>query len=369
MTEPNQPNPPGDAARPRRRGTRRTAGARSVRVLLLLHEHLNPETLPSPDHTSDTTTLLPHQAELDVLTTLRQMGHDVVVLPLGSDLAVIEKAIAAHKPQVAFNLIEAFNNYRSFDQHVVGYLECLGQRYTGCNPRGLVLARDKALTKKILAYHRVRVPDFSVFEFGRKVRVPANLRYPLLVKSATDDGSVGITKASVVNSEAELRERIEAIHEGSRTDAIAEQFIEGRELYLGVYGNRIAHTLPAWELDLTRLPEGSPRIVTERMKRSLAYQRKYGIDSGPAQLSDAENRTLRALGRRVYHLLNLSGYARLDLRMTAAGEIYLIEANPNPQIAREEDFACSAAAAGIGYPELLGKLLTLGMTYHPYGLA
>jgi len=349
----------------------------TYRVLVLLHDHLLPPA-PTPAETPELApidaALLPYQAELDVLTTLRASGHDVAVLPLASDLAAIEKAVAEHKPQVAFNLIEAFNNYRSFDQHIVGYLECLGVRYTGCNPRGLVLARDKALTKKILAYHRVRVPAFHVFEFGRKIMLPRNLAFPLLVKSATDDGSVGITKASVVHTHADLRDRIAAIHDLSRTDAIAEQFIEGRELYLGVYGNRVAHTLPAWELDLSRLPEGSPKIVTERMKRSLAYQKKYNIDSGPANLTDAEHRALHALGRRVYHLLNLSGYARLDLRMTpptaaTPSELYLIEANPNPQIAQHEDFARSAAAAKIPYSTLLDKLLSLGASYRPVGIA
>ncbi|MFN4241949.1 MAG: D-alanine--D-alanine ligase [Tepidisphaerales bacterium] len=350
-----------------RRARRAVSSGTRLRVLLLVHAHLDP--LRPPPAGAGAEGPLPDQAERDVLGALGQLGHDVQVLPLGSDLAAIERAAADHRPHLAFNLIEAFNNYRSFDQHVVGYLECLGLRYTGCNPRGLVLARDKALTKKILAFHRVRVPDFTVFPLGRRLRVPRQLGYPLLVKSATDDGSVGVTRASVVHDEAALRERVAAIHEQSRTDAIAEQFIEGRELYLGVLGNRVARTLPPWELDLSRLPEGTPKIVTERMKRSPAYQRKYAIDSGPAALSEGEHRQLRQLGRRVYHLLGLSGYARLDLRMTAQGEVFLIEANPNPHIGRDEDLARSAAAAGLSYPQLIDKLLRLGLSYRPYGLA
>lgn len=335
-------------------------------MLLLVHEHLDPTRLVQP-LAADTP--LAAQAELDVFRTLRELGHDVTVLPLSCDLAAIERAVAGYRPQVAFNLIEAFNNYRSFDQHVVAYLECVGLRYTGCNPRGMVLARDKALTKKILAFHRIRVPEFVVFPLGRQVRPHRSLRYPLLVKSATDDGSVGVTRASVVHDEPSLRERVAAIHDVSRTDAIAEQFIEGRELYLGVMGNRVARTLPPWELDLSRLPDGAPRIVTERIKRSPSYQRKYGIASGPAVLAEAEHRHLRQLGRRVYHLLGLSGYARLDLRMTSSGEVFLIEANPNPHIGLDEDFARSAAAAGLAYPQLIEKLLKLGLSYRPYGLA
>ena len=141
------------------------------------------------------------------------------------------------------------------------------------------------------------------------------------------------------------------------------------EVNLGVYGNRVARALPPWELDLSRLPEGSPKIVTERMKRSLVYQKKYNIDSGPAKLSDSKDRDLRAPERRVYHILNLSGYARLHLRMTAAGETYLIEANPNPQIAKDEAFPRSAAAAaGIEYPVLLDKLLSMGALSRPAGI-
>lgn len=347
-------------------GKKKAPVRKTMRVMVLLHDHLLP---PEDPAKIPTDALLPYQAELDVLTTLRASGHEVTVLPLSSDLAAIEKAVAEHKPQVAFNLIEAFRNYRSYDQHVVAFLECLGVRYTGCNPRGMTLARDKALTKKILAYHRIHVPTFHVFEWGRKVIMPKGIKWPLVVKSATDDGSVGITQSSVVRSEAELRERVAAIHDVSRTDAIAEQFIEGRELYLGVMGNRVATTFPVWELDLSKLPEGSPKIVTERMKRSLAYQKKYNIDSGPAQLTEADQRRIQALGRRVYHLLGLSGFARLDLRMTAAGEVYLIEANPNPQIAKDEDFAKSAAAVGMDYPMLLDKLLSLGVAYRPLGIA
>lgn len=349
-----------------RRAGAKTPVRKTHRVMVLLHDHLLP---PDDPAKIPTDTLLPYQAELDVLNTLRASGHEVTVLPLSSDLAAIEKAVAEHKPQVAFNLIEAFRNYRSYDQHVVAFLECLGVRYTGCNPRGMTVARDKALTKKILAYHRIHVPTFHVFEWGRKLVIPRKIEFPLVVKSATDDGSVGITQSSVVRSEVELRDRVAAIHDLSRTDAIAEQFIEGRELYLGVMGNRVATTFPVWELDLSRLPEGSPRIVTERMKRSLAYQKKYNIDSGPAQLSDADQRRIQALGRRIYHTLGLSGFARLDLRMTAEGGVYLIEANPNPQIAKDEDFAKSAAATGLTYPALLDKLLTLGISYRPLGIA
>jgi D-alanine-D-alanine ligase len=359
--------PVGGAAKSKAAGGRmKSVRIARQRVLMLLHSHLvppeNAATLP-PEQTQ------PYQAEYDVLSTLRSLGHEVAVLPVGNDLRTIESAVLEHKPQVAFNLIESFANFRSFDQHIVAFLECLGVRYTGCNPRGMMLARDKALTKKILTYHRIRVPKFQVFPLGRKVLPPGEASYPLLVKSATDDGSVGISKASVVHDAAALRERVAFIHDVSHTDAIAEQYIEGRELYVGVYGNRTAAVLPVWELDLSRLPEGSPKIVTERMKTSLAYQRKYNIDSRAAELPPEQQRHIARVARRAYHALALSGYARLDLRMTPAGEVYVIEANPNPQIAAGEDFARSAADAKLPYPALLGKLLTLGMSYRPHGLA
>jgi D-alanine-D-alanine ligase len=304
------------------------------------------------------------RTEYDVITTLKSMGHDVYPVGLASDLAVIAKAREEHKPHIAFNLLEDFEGQALFDQHVVSYLELLKQAYTGCNPRGLTLAHDKALTKKILSYHRIAVPGFAVFPVGQKVVRPQRLKFPLFVKSVVEEGSVGISQASVVNDDAKLAERVEFIHRQTNNHAIAEQYIEGREIYVGVIGNRKLQTYTPWELVINNLPEGALNIATGRLKWNPAYQKKVGLVTKPADLSPELERDLKLLSKRIYRHLCLSGYARLDYRMTNNGKFYLLEANPNPQIAINEDFADSAAHSGLKYPQLLQKIITLGLSYN-----
>ena len=306
----------------------------------------------------------PWRTEYDVITTLKSMGHDVYPVGLASDLAVIAKAREEHKPHIAFNLLEDFEGQALFDQHVVSYLELLKQAYTGCNPRGLTLAHDKALTKKILSYHRIAVPGFAVFPVGQKVVRPQRLKFPLFVKSVVEEGSVGISQASVVNDDTKLAERVEFIHRQTNNHAIAEQYIEGREIYVGVIGNRKLQTYTPWELVINNLPEGALNIATGRLKWNPAYQKKVGLVTKPADLSPELERDLALLSKRIYRHLCLSGYARLDYRMTNNGKFYLLEANPNPQIAINEDFADSAAHSGLKYPQLLQKIITLGLSYN-----
>jgi len=305
----------------------------------------------------------PWRTEYDVITTLKSMGHEVYPVGLQSDLAVIGKAREEHKPHVAFNLLEEFDGHALFDQHVVSYLELLKQSYTGCNPRGLTLAHDKALTKKILSYHRIPVPGFAVFPMGQKVLRPARLRFPLFVKSIIEEGSVGISQASVVNDDEKLAERVEFIHRTTNSHAIAEQYIEGREIYVGVIGNKRLQTYTPWELVINNLPEGSLNIATGRLKWNPDYQKKVGLVTKPADLSEDLQQQVALLSKRIYRHLSLSGYARMDYRLSNNGKFYLLEANPNPQIAKNEDFADSAAHCGIGYAQLLQKILTLGISY------
>ena len=303
-------------------------------------------------------------------TALRELGHDVEVVGVKTDLEVLAEAIRETRPHICFNLVEDFNGIPSWDQHVVSYLELVNQSYTGANPRGLTLARDKALTKKVLSYHGIHVPRFMTFPLGRPVKFSAGLEFPLLVKSLSEEGSVGIAQASVVFNPEELMERVAFLHEKHGTDAIAEQYIEGRELYVGVMGNRKLLTLPVWELCLENLPADAMRIATAKVKWDEGYRMRHGIVSrAAADLPGAVARNIGEVAREVYRALDLSGYARIDLRLTPEGQVYLIEANPNPQIARDEDFADSAAAAGIDYPSLLQRILALGMAYQPLGMA
>jgi len=332
-----------------------------LRLLVLLSQELMPpETIPDGIEKEKQ----PWRTEYDVITTLKSMGHDVYPVGLASDLAVIAKAREEHKPHIAFNLLEDFEGQALFDQHVVSYLELLKQAYTGCNPRGLTLAHDKALTKKILSYHRIAVPGFAVFPVGQKVVRPQRLKFPLFVKSVVEEGSVGISQASVVNDDTKLAERVEFIHRQTNNHAIAEQYIEGREIYVGVIGNRKLQTYTPWELVINNLPEGALNIATGRLKWNPAYQKKVGLVTKPADLSPELERDLALLSKRIYRHLCLSGYARLDYRMTNNGKFYLLEANPNPQIAINEDFADSAAHSGLKYGQLLQKIITLGLSYN-----
>jgi D-alanine-D-alanine ligase len=318
-----------------------------------------PETLPDGIEKEKQ----PWRTEYDVISTLKAMDHEVYPVGLGSDLAVIAKAREEHKPHIVFNLLEDFEGQALFDQHVVSYLELLRQAYTGCNPRGLTLAHDKALTKKILSYHRIAVPGFAVFPMGQKVVRPLRLKFPLFVKSVVEEGSVGIAQASVVNDDDKLAERVEFIHRQTNSHAIAEQYIEGREIYVSVIGNRKLQTYTPWELIINNLPEGALNIATGRLKWNPDYQKKVGLVTKSAGLSPELQRKLELLSKRIYRHICLSGYARLDYRMTNDGEFYLLEANPNPQIAINEDFADSAAHSGLKYPQLLQKIITLGLSY------
>ncbi|HEY7183827.1 MAG TPA: ATP-grasp domain-containing protein, partial [Blastocatellia bacterium] len=280
-------------------------------------------------------------------------------------LGVIREAIERCQPHVAFNLLEEFDGYPHFDQHVVSFLELMKQKYTGCNPRGLTLARDKALTKKILAYHRIYAPRFAVFPPNRKVEPSRRLKYPLFVKSVSDEGSVGISQASIVRDDEKLRERVEFIHRQNQTAAIVEEFIEGREIYVGVIGNRKLQAYTPWELVMNNLPNGAPVIATGKVKWDLEYQKKIGLETIPAKLDPKVKDEFERLSKRIYRILDLSGYARIDYRLTEDGRIYALEANPNPQIALDEDFADSAEHCCVKYKVLLQKIMTLGMSYDP----
>jgi D-alanine-D-alanine ligase len=338
-----------------------------LRILALVHRHLVP---PATVPEGTDIVSAPWRTEYDVVTTLGEMGHEVQVLGVHDDLGDIRRTATEWKPHIAFNLLEGFDDITIFDQNVVSHLELLKLPYTGCNPRGLLLARDKSLSKKLLAYHRIRVPEFEVFRIGRPIRRPKRLPFPLIVKSLTQEASIGISQASVVESDEKLKERVSFIHESIGTAAIVEQYVEGRELYVGLVGNQTLQALPVWELFFTNMPPDAKRIATDRVKWSVKYQKKYGIESGLAKdLSEAQTAEIQHVCKRAYRALELSGFARIDLRLDEAGNAWVLEANPNPQIAKGEDFAASAEKAGLSYETLLQRLLNLGMRWHPESVA
>lgn len=332
---------------------------KKLRVLAMMHADLvPPDTI---DGLADTE-IAPFKTEFDVVSTLRELGHEVRPLGVLSDLAVIREAIAEWKPDIVFNLLEEFDGLATYDQHVVSYLELLRVPYTGCGPRGLMLARDKALSKQILHYHRIQVPDFAVFPRRRAIRRPRRLRFPLFVKSLVEEASLGISKASIVENDEQLVERVRFIHQRIGTDAIAEQYIEGREVYAGIMGDVRLKVFPTWELLFTKMPEDGPRIATRKAKWDYAYQKKWGIISKQADnLPEGMDALIPRIAKRIYRCLGLDGYARMDMRLSNDGQIYVLEANPNPQLAYGEDFAESAEKDGVDYADLLQRIINIGL--------
>jgi len=333
---------------------------RKKRVLVLVHADLVPpdDIAGKPD-----AEVIEYKTEYDVVTGLREQGHEVEPLGLYDDLTPLRRAIRNFKPHIVFNLLEEFHGEPMLDQNVVSFLELVRVPYTGCNPRGLMLARDKALSKKILHYHRIRVPRFAVVPAGRQLkRKPARLAYPLIVKSQVEEASIGIAEASVVTNDEKLAERIEFMHANVGTSLILEQFVEGRELYVGVMGNARLTTLPVWELEIRKRRADAPMIATRQAKWNRKFQELRGVEIGRAKdLPPELERLLIKTTKRLYRVLQLSGYARVDFRLDAQGRPYFLEANPNPDIGYGEEFAEAAEAAGIDYGPLLDRLIAIGL--------
>jgi len=334
---------------------------KKLRVIVLVHEDLVP-----PETTDGYTDkeILEWKTEFDVITALRQMGHDVRVLGVWDDLGKIRKEVEQWSPHIAFNLLEEFHGIGVYDQHVVSYLELLRQPYTGCNPRGLMISHDKALCKQILTYHRILTPKFVVYPMRRKVKPTKRLQYPLLVKSVIEEASLGISQASIVTSDEKLKDRVEFIQESIKSDALVEEYIEGRELYVSILGNERLKVFPIWELEFTKGGDKVPLIATAKVKWDYKYQQKLGVETHAAtDLPESAQASIARQCVRAYRALFLSGYARLDLRLAADGRAYLLEANPNPNLSQGEDFAESGKVAGLSYEELLHRIVTLGRGY------
>ncbi|HEY6451908.1 MAG TPA: hypothetical protein VIX87_04855 [Steroidobacteraceae bacterium] len=334
---------------------------KSLRTLVVVHTSLlPPETLEGYSAKE----IDEWRTEYDVVSTLRTAGHEVQTLGVLDSLTELRAALIEWKPEVVFNLLEEFNGIVTYDQHVVAFLELMRAPYTGCNPRGLLLSRDKVLCKQLLAFHRIPTPQFAVFRRGQRFVVPRRLNLPLFVKSATEDASLGISQASVVDDVAHLRERVQFMHEQIGSDALVEEYIEGRELYVGVLGNERLTRLPVWEMRFGSMPESAAAIATRKVKWDRAYQQRYEITTRAAEdLPPAVLQRLDRLSRRIYRALHLSGYARIDFRVRSDGGIFMLEANANPNLTGEEDFAEAARAAGIDYRTLLERIMALGRGY------
>jgi D-alanine-D-alanine ligase len=329
---------------------------------MLVHTELVP---PEGPLDADDPRLDKVRTEYDVRNALLELGHEVRLVGVEDDLTPLRATIEKWKPHIAFNLLEDFAGNAAFDYYVVSYLDMLKVPCTGCNPRGLLLARDKALSKKLLSYHRIKVPLFRVFRWGRTIpiRETRGLPYPMVVKSLLEQGSAGIAQASVVDDPEELSERVIQVQEMTGGDVIVEQYIDGRELYVTVIGNQRLQVLPIRELIFGGVEQGEPRIATYRVKWDPKYRQRHGIDyqfvrNLPTGLADAVPR----LCKRIYRILDLSGYARIDLRLARDGKVYVLEANPNAALSSIDDMAFSAAKAGMDYPQFIQRLLNLGLS-------
>ena len=332
--------------------------SKKLRITLLIH----PDFVPPEDlATIDAAEAHRVKTEISIPAALKALGHEVTQLAVRDELAEVRRAVEEGKPDIIFNLLEEFHGSVLMDHHVVSYLELLRAKYTGCGPRGLVLARDKALSKAIAAHHRIRAPGFVVFKRGRTARRPRRLAFPLIVKSLTADSSLGISRASLVRDDEHLIERVRFIHERIHSDAIVEEFVAGREVYVSLLGNDRVTALPPNELLVEKQGPGDDLIVTEKLKHDIRYQAERGVSVVPAELTPDTRARLLHQSKRIYKLLQLDGYARIDWRLREDGELYFLEANPNPEIARGEEFADSAQAAGLDYEALVQRILALGL--------
>jgi D-alanine-D-alanine ligase len=338
---------------------------RRQRILVLMH----PDYMP-PDSTDGYTArqINEWKTEYDVVSTLRAAGHDVRPLGVQEEIKPVRDEIENFKPHVIFTLLELFHNEPVYDQHIASFLELMKIPYTGCNPRGLILARGKDLSKTLVHYRRIAVPEFAVFPMRRKVKRPPRLALPLIVKSLNEDGSIAISQASIVDTDEKLAERVAFIHERVGSAAIAEQYIEGRELYVGVLGNTRLRVLPVWELKFGTM--GGELIATEKVKHDVNYQERVGIVDGPAKnLAPELYARIQRTAKRIYRVLGLDGYARIDFRLAADGTLYFIEANPNPEIAKNQEFATAAKHVGMDYPGLLHRIVALGISRAKAGVS
>src|SRR4051794_10820243 len=302
------------------------------------------------------------KTEANVLAALAALGHEGDHLVIFDDLDLFRQKVQAFQPDVLFNLADQWKNNRGFDQNIVSFLEMQSIPFTGCGSTGLLLSKHKGISKKILHYHRIRVPDFVIIPRGQRIARPRRLKFPIIVKPLKEEASHGIAQASFVENDDQFHERVTFIHESWNGDVIAEEYIHGRELYVGVIGSLRLKALPIRELVFREVPPDEPKFATYKAKWDEAYRKRWGLENQFAEgLEPALVEKIEQTCKRIYRLLTIDGYARIDLRLTAENEIYFIEANPNPMLAQDEDFAMAAAKGGLSYPQLIDRIIRIGM--------
>ncbi len=302
------------------------------------------------------------KTEANVMAALGALGYTAEHLALFDDLDLLGQKLENFAPDVLFNLADQFKNNRGFDQNIVSFLEMQGLPFTGCGATGLILCKHKGISKKILGYHRIRVPNFVVIPRRQRITRPKQLKFPIVVKPVKEEASYGISQASFVETDEQFRERTAFIHEKHDADVIAEEYIVGRELYVSLMGNLQLRVFPIRELVFNEVPPDEPKMATYSAKWNEEYRKRWGLQNRFAEdLDPALVARIEQMCKRIYRLLTIDGYARIDLRLTSENEVYFIEANPNPILAEDEDFALAAGKAGLPYPQLIERIIRLGM--------
>jgi len=303
----------------------------------------------------------PDEDVQEVYESLKKVGHNPIFLRLdGSAQSLIE--LSQSETDLIFNLVESFGGDDKLDTNVAGYLELLGRRFTGAGSHGLYLAQDKALAKKIFAFHGIHTPYFTTVYRGRTEH-SHDIQFPVIVKPAREDGSIGIHFGAVCGSIKELMDRIDYIHAHFDSPALIEEYIEGRELYVGVLGNEHAEALPAVELDLSQLPEGTPKIAGTEVKweeDTEAYKKTKPFF--PEDLSEELTAQLKDKAIQAYQALQLRDYGRIDFRLATDGTLHVLEVNPNPYLLPTAEFSMAAKKSGRSYVDLIGEIVDLAMT-------
>ena len=308
----------------------------------------------------------PDEDVQEVYEALKKAGHSPIFMRLdGTRESLLE--LAQSESDLIFNLVESFAGDDSQDTNVAGYIELLGRRFSGAGSSGLYLAQDKALAKKIFTFHGIHTPYFTTVYRGRTEH-SHDIEFPVIVKPAREDGSIGIHFGAVCGSIKELMERIDYIHAEFDTPALIEEFIEGRELYVGVLGNAKPEALPVIELDLSKLPEGTPRIAGAEVKweeDTEAY--KTTKPFFPDDLDEATVQKLQETAIQAYTALQLRDYGRIDFRLDKEGKPHVLEVNPNPYLLPSAELSMAAKKSGRPYADLIGEIVELAMARYGNG--
>lgn len=302
------------------------------------------------------------EAEYDVARALMAGGHDVRMIGIGDEIGPLLERLAAFQPKLVFNGCEAFRGHARHEYAVAAVLDLYGYRYTGSSPTALLVARNKSLTKKILAYHDIRVPAFAEFHEGDDLVRPSELRFPLIVKPLLEDASVGIAQASVVEDDDSLKQRVEFIHVKHHQAAIVEELVDGREVYAGLIGNDDVQVLPLTEMTFGEPDTGEHQIATYKAKWDEDYRKRKNIKNVFAKgVSEALTARITEICSTAFHALWLQDYGRIDVRLTHDDEVYVLEVNPNPFIAFEHEMANAAEKAGLKYNAFIQRIVDEAM--------